>query len=422
MDTQQPIPKSSRSNWHTANLLVAFGVGLSACLLGGASAACGLGLMLVNRRQLALVTTLPIVSLLVIGICLGLPLAWQAVAALRGKTSKRLAPALVWGIGLAGLYLVALTGGQTVLSLKLAPAVTLPPFHILALGIPALLCLWGAVSLAKEPRLTWRQVWSGLGGGAFGAVGLAFAIELVLLVLGIVAAAIFLGQSPDWAGLLAQPQLTPGGLANSPLVRSLFRNPIVILTLFASFSLIVPIIEETAKSLVPALAGTWRGLSATQIFLWGVAGGAGFAVVEGLLNGSLSAEGWVSVALLRIGASAMHCLTAGLTGWGWGQVWTQRRWLRLLLAYIIAVAIHGVWNGVSIGMAVVGVAFGPGTVQNALIVGAVGLLILLTIGEVIALMAIAERIGRSNRAAVSDDYANPGGLSNLPEGGVASTS
>ena len=118
----------------------------------------------------------------------------------------------------------------------------------------------------------------------------------------------------------------------------------------------------------------------------------------------------------------MHCLTAGLTGWGWGQVWTQRRWLRLLLAYIIAVAIHGVWNGVSIGMAVVGVAFGPGTVQNALIVGAVGLLILLTIGEVIALMAIAERIGRSNRAAVSDDYANPGGLSNLPEGGVASTS
>ena len=78
-------------------------------------------------------------------------------------------------------------------------------------------------------------------------------------------------------------------------------------------------------------------------------------------------------------------------------MWTQRRWLHLLLAYVVAIAMHGVWNGASIGMAVVGIAFGPGTLQSALVVGAVGLLILLTVGEIIALMAIAERMGRSNR-------------------------
>ncbi len=421
MNALPPTQKGPQSNWQTAGLLAAFAVGLGACLLGGAFAVCGLGLTLISHRQLTVVTTLPMVSLLFIGVCLGLSLAWQAVAALRGKASKRLAPTLAWGAGLVGLYLAALAGGQTILSLKLTPAITLPPFHILALGIPALLCLWGVVSLAKEPRLTWRQVWGGLGGGAFGAVGLAFTTELVLLVLGIMVAAVFLGQSPNWSRLLAQPQLTPGELADSPLIRSLIRNPIVILTLFASFSLVVPIIEETAKSLVPALAGTWRGLSATQIFLWGVAGGAGFAVVEGLLNGGLSVEGWVSVALLRIGASAMHCLTAGLTGWGWGQVWTQRKWLRLLLAYVIAVAIHGTWNGVSIGMTVMGVAVGPGALQNALVAGSVGLLIVLTIGEIIALMAIAERMGRSNRAAAPADHADLG-LSSLPKGEGASTS
>jgi len=399
MDISQPIPEGpSPNNWQKAGLLVVFAVGLGACLLGGAASVCGLSLTLINRRQLVPSTTLPILSLFVIGVCLGLPLAWQAIAALRGKTSKRLTLPLTWGMALAGLYLVALAGGQTVLSLKLAPALTLPPLHVLALGIPALLCLWGAVTFAKEPQFTWRQMWGALGGGAFGAVGLAFTAELILLVAGIVVVAIVLGGSPDWIQQLGQSQLTPGGLADSPLIRSLFRNPVVIFTLFASFSVVVPLIEETAKSLVPALAGAWYGLSAKQIFLWGVAGGAGFAVVEGLLNGGLSADSWTSVALLRIGASAMHCLTAGLTGWGWGQVRTQRKWLHLLLAYIVAMSIHGTWNGASIGMAVVGVAFGPGTLQGAFVVGAVGLLILLTIGEIIALMVIAERIGRSNRA------------------------
>jgi hypothetical protein len=398
MDISQPMPEGSPQNsWQKAGLLVVFGVGLSACLLGGASVACGLSLALINRRQLMPATTLPIVSLLAIGVCMGLPLAWQAIAALSGKSSKRLAPPLTWGAAMAGLYLVALAGGQAVLSLKLVPAVTLPPFHILALGIPALLCLWGVVTLAKEPQFTWRQMWGALSGGAFGAVGLAFTVELVLLLLGIVAAAVVLGGSPNWIEQLRQSQLTPGGLADSPLVRSLFRNPLVIFTLFVSFSFVVPLIEETAKSLVPALAGAWQGRSARQIFLWGVAGGAGFAVVEGLLNGSLSADSWLSVALLRIGASAMHCLTAGLTGWGWGQVWTQHRWLRLLLAYVVAMTIHGVWNGASIGIAVVGVAFGPGMLQNTLVTGAVGVLTLITVGEIIALMAIAQRTGRSNR-------------------------
>ncbi len=391
-----------QSGWQTAGLLLALAVGLGACLCGGTASVFGLGLTLVNSRRLTPTTTLPIFSLFVIGMCLGLPLAWQAVAGLRGKTSKRFVLSAAWGLGLIILYLAALAGGQTVLSLKLAPAMTLPPFHILALALPPLLCLGGAVALAKEPQFTWRRLWGGLG-GALGAVGLSFVIELTLLVLGLVAVVIILGASPDWVEQLRQSQLAPGGLADSPLVRSLIRNPLVIFTLLVSFSFAVPLIEETAKSLVPALAGVWQRPSVTQIFLLGVAGGAGFAVIEGLLNGGLSTEGWASVALLRIGASAMHCLTAGLTGWGWGQVWTRRRWLHLLPAYVVATALHGMWNAVSIGMAVMGVALGPGTLQSALVAGALGVLILLTLGETVALMAIAKRLGGSNPTRQSPD-------------------
>jgi RsiW-degrading membrane proteinase PrsW (M82 family) len=130
----------------------------------------------------------------------------------------------------------------------------------------------------------------------------------------------------------------------------------------------------------------------TRLFLWGVAGGAGFAAVEGMLNASMSTDAWLMVALLRVGSSAMHCLTAGLTGWGWGQVWTRRKWLYLLLAYTLAVVVHGVWNALSGGMAVLEGVLDPGALQNTLLVMAIALLALLTVGMIAALMALAKKL------------------------------
>jgi hypothetical protein len=364
--------------------------------LAGTAAICGGSVALLSRRPVTAGLTLPAVSLLVLAAGLGLPLLWQTVAGLRGKPSRRFALSLPQSLVLCVLYVAAVAGGQAVLSARQAVAIALPPFHVIALALPPLLCLGGAAALARAPHFTWRQWWSGLGAGAFGAAGVAFLVELALLVIGLLIAAVALGASPEWVERLREFQRAPNSLDQQALLRSLVGNPAVIGVLLISLSGLVPLIEETAKSLVPASIGLWhrpgaQGLAA-RAFLWGVAGGAGFAVLEGLLNGGLSVQEWGSVALLRVGSSAMHCLTTGLVGWGWGGVWAERRWLRLAALYAVAIAIHGVWNATSIGMAVAGAAFTNPSAQTAIVGSAALSLVALTIGEIVALLWLARHV------------------------------
>lgn len=382
---------SPPKSWRTAALILALIVGLSAFFLTSALAVSVLFLSLIRGRQLAPPLTLSLFSLVVAGMGLGLPLVWQALAGLSGWPSRRFALRPVWGLGLVVLYLIALACGQAVLSLNLAPALTLPPLHVMALALPPLLLFWGTAARVNEPHYTWREMWAGLG-SAFGSLGLAFLVEVSLLLTGILAMATVIAATPNLAERLSHLRPPLDDPAVSELVSSMLRQPAIILMLLVGVSVAVPLVEEALKSLVPALVGVWYKQSVTQLFLWGVAGGAGFAVVEGMLNASLSTDAWVTVALLRIGSSAMHCLTAGLTGWGWGKVWTQRKWLHLLAAYILAVMIHGAWNAISAGMAVVNSALDPGTLQNALMAVAIALLALLTMGMITALMTLAKRL------------------------------
>jgi hypothetical protein len=97
-----------------------------------------------------------------------------------------------------------------------------------------------------------------------------------------------------------------------------------------------------------------------QAFLWGVAGGAGFAGVEGLFNSLLGISSWAQSVLLRIPATALHCFAGGLMGLAWHAAVTQRRRLRGLGLYAAAVSVHGLWNAASIGSALLPLA-GPGS-------------------------------------------------------------
>jgi len=391
MSVLPPSSRPEKSRWRSAGLLLALLLGLSACLFNELLSAGGLALLLTESRRLSPLLTLPIFALAVAGVGLGLPLAWQAITGLGGWPSRRFAVPLAGGLGLVVVYLMALAGGQAVLSLQLAPALTLPLFHTLALALPPLVLLWGAAALIRDPQYTWRQMWGGLG-GAFGSLGLAFLIEAGLLLFGIAAVAIVIGATPELAARFSSLRPTRDNRAASELMSLLLRQPAIIVMLFAGLGLIVPLVEEAAKSLVPALAGAGCKPSVARLFLWGVAGGAGFAIVEGMLNAGLSTEAWASVALLRVGSSAMHCLTAGLTGWGWGKVWTQHKWLPLLLAYVVAVLLHGLWNSISVGTGVLGGVMDPGALQNGLAIVATGLLVLLSPGMIAALMALAKRL------------------------------
>ena len=76
----------------------------------------------------------------------------------------------------------------------------------------------------------------------------------------------------------------------------------------------------------------------------GVLSGAGYALFENLTIFTDEAN-WLAVVLIRLTTSAMHMLTAGLTGWALANAWQKRRYLRMLAAYSLAVLIHSLWNG-----------------------------------------------------------------------------
>jgi PrsW family intramembrane metalloprotease len=98
---------------------------------------------------------------------------------------------------------------------------------------------------------------------------------------------------------------------------------------------------------VPLVAGAGRRLTRLDGFLFGVAAGAGFAIVEGILNGTLALRisgSWASLMIFRGSAAAMHCLASGLVGLGWQAIIVERRWLRGLGLGLLAVILHGAWN------------------------------------------------------------------------------
>jgi hypothetical protein len=66
---------------------------------------------------------------------------------------------------------------------------------------------------------------------------------------------------------------------------------------------------------------------------------------------SSGGEEWATLVFARLGTGVIHSLTAGLTGWALALAWGKRRYLQLVLTYLGAVLIHGLWNGLTILMA-----------------------------------------------------------------------
>ena len=105
-------------------------------------------------------------------------------------------------------------------------------------------------------------------------------------------------------------------------------------------------IEEQIKPIgVWLLAG--RQLTPAEGYALGALSGAGYALVESLFLTS-SGQDWTVIILARIGTSAVHILTAGLMGWALATAWGEARYLRLGAVYLLAVLIHGLWNGLTI--------------------------------------------------------------------------
>lgn len=364
--------------------------GLSIALLGLLGGVLYLVLPLVFKKgatdplQVSIVGT----AFIALGLGLGLPLGWQALRSLLDYPSSPFRLQLGWPLG---LFVLAVVVGQIVLVTDFFAPLIFPSFHVLGAALPALMVVafvgqrltWAAIPVR------WREVILQTGSGAFLAIFLAFGLEAVFGLFAFFAVLFVVTLMPNgmaWAQELMTNLQDPSWIADPINVSEMLLSPPIAITLALIFVVVAPLGEELFKPLGVALM-SYRRPAAARSFLWGVAGGAGFAITEGLFNAAIALdESWSIVVLLRVGSTLMHCLGSGLMGLGWYYLLKTRRPWHILGTYAASVGLHVLWNVGAIGMA----AISMGTVASSadeisLALGGLGVLVL---GACLVLLAL----------------------------------
>lgn len=286
----------------------------------------------------------------VLGPGLGSALVWQAVNSLHGRPSARFRLWPSWLLFIIFILIVAF--GQAILRTRLLSILFFPIFHVLAIAIPiaALVGFVGRkITTNVRGSVRWREAILQLSSGAFVATSLALPWEGIMLLSVAVIVFSFVALVPGglaWIRELSAHLRSPTWLDDPANAARFILSPPVFILVALMFAVIVPMIEELCKA-VGIVLMSYRRPSRAQAFLWGVAGGGGFALTEGLLSTAITLESWGLVALMRVGTTVMHCLGGGLMGLGWYYLRVARRPWRLLGTYALSVALHSLWNVVA---------------------------------------------------------------------------
>ena len=337
--------------------------GLSALALGLLAAGLFALVSLISQSAAdALSVTTIGLSMAALGLSVGGALAWTGYQGLQGHPSRPFRPGLGWFWGcLAGLGLSLLIG-QLIVSLGLLAPVTFPPFHVLGLSLPpvALLLLAGQALKHSPSAPTQRQVIGQVAVGALLAPAMAFTLEAAVAVIGLASIAVAMALAPGGLAELAELQALmadPALMSDPQTVTRWLLKPGILLPVILMLVVIAPLVEEAVKSVgVPLLARlSHTAPSLAQGWLWGMSVGVGFAITEGLFNGAANLPFWAGIAVLRAGAAGMHTVTAGLTGLGWAQTLASRRPLPVLGGYLASLALHSLWNGLTVLLVVASV-------------------------------------------------------------------
>ncbi len=141
--------------------------------------------------------------------------------------------------------------------------------------------------------------------------------------------------------------------------RPYLLRPTVVFWIFAAISGIVPIIEEMLKPLAVWLL-YWRKPTPAQGFVAGMICGAAFGFYEALGNlpNAAMSDTLIILPVARLGASLMHIFATGLMGWGLAATWRDAKYLRVVVTYIIAMLLHGLWNALAVGGTILPIMLG----------------------------------------------------------------
>ncbi len=339
-------------------LLLAVVAGASAAVGGPLLAVALVALWWLGRGRDGATYALPIVSvplaLACLGLALGVALAWAGWSALRGRPGHpfRLPRWGWWALALAA----TVAGGQAAMTAGVKAPV--PLLHLAAAALPPFLFLALALGPARRAgsAVTTRPAVGSIAWGGLGGAGLAMMLEGFIVMAFATAAALWLAAShPEWLAELqawAREVQETGSLGDLTALMPLVASPVLVVGILGLLGLVLPLIEEVAKSLaVPLVALTGRRLTRTDGFLLGAASGAGFALLEGIFNGSLAlvvpSGAWAGLMLARASTAAVHCCAAGLAGLGWQAILVERRRARAAGFWALATALHGGWNLIS---------------------------------------------------------------------------
>jgi RsiW-degrading membrane proteinase PrsW (M82 family) len=293
-------------------------------------------------------------SLALCGILL-LPSVGYALARLAGRPVERFT--WRWRVNpwvtillLGTAFFLLLFTGAVVAKRTALAWIALPFVHILVIGIPVIWVLYlGGRGL---PKGSLQRAWGIFATGLTLGPAMIFALEIVALFVFVIAGILLIALSPDLLGefsdLVEQLQTTNRSPETIlPVIQPYLKNPLVVFGVLLFMAGIVPLLEEAIKPI-----GVWllakRRLTPVEGFTAGLISGAGFALVESLGYTSDSGQDWMSSVLIRAPTALMHILTCGLTGWGFTKAISLHRFRWLLAGYGGAVAIHGLWNGLTI--------------------------------------------------------------------------
>ena len=246
--------------------------------------------------------------------------------------------------------------GHLVVTYNLLPWLLLPPLHILANGIPTAWMLY--LALRRLPIGSTQRFWGAFGSGISLAPFLIMLFEVLAGMGIIILFIVYLITRPELAEKVMQlaAQLQEANTQETMLhiLKPVYSNPLVIAAVIVFGALIVPLIEESIKPI-----GAWlligRKVTPAAGFAAGALSGAGYGFIESLLLSGRSAS-WAALVTARIGTTAVHIFTASLVGWALVQTWQRRRFFRLALAYLGAVLIHGLWNGLTLAISLYALA------------------------------------------------------------------
>jgi len=297
-------------------------------------------------------------SIVAAGVGLGCVLIMIGWSGWCQQPSRLFYPRIQWPVWVALVGLLVL--GSVLARVSGAAELLLVPIHVLMMSAPALIVLSLVARWLQHGVSSWREVGAALTSGGVIGTGFSLIAEGISTLVILFVFILLLSQTSrgaEWLSALQLKITDPAWLSDPDQLVTLLASPMVVLLVAFVVAVPVPIIEEAFKTIGMGILGRFYRPEPVRGFLWGVASGAGFALVENLLNGAVSTgSDWGQVALARSAATIMHCFASGIVGWGWAKLWTDRRPLILLGTYLAAVMIHSLWNVVAVALAWFGVA------------------------------------------------------------------